>query len=114
MVLLSRAICFAVLSALVTAAFLIGAFVAALEGVGHAGLVAMMFAVSLALLTGRAGRVDARDSYLHGEHGSRMIARVRQSLFFALRSGIPFFAPNMVGERSRVFRAMSTNRLAMA
>jgi hypothetical protein len=51
MVLLSRAIYFAVLSALVTAAFLIGAFVAALEGVGHARLVAMMFAVSLALLT---------------------------------------------------------------
>ena len=48
--LLSRAIYFAVLSALVTAAFLIGAFVAALEGVGHARLVAMMFAVSLGLL----------------------------------------------------------------
>jgi hypothetical protein len=50
MVLLSRAIYFAVLSALVTAALLIGAFIAALEGVGHARLVALMFAVSLALL----------------------------------------------------------------
>ena len=50
MVLLSRAIYFAVLSALVTAALLIGAFVAALEGVGHARLVALMFVVSLALL----------------------------------------------------------------
>ncbi len=48
--LLSRAIYFAVLSALVTAAFLIAAFVAALDGVGHARLVAMMFAVSLGLL----------------------------------------------------------------
>jgi len=51
MVLLSRAIYFAVLSALVTAAFLIGAFVAALEGVGHARLVATMFAC---LMTFRA------------------------------------------------------------
>jgi hypothetical protein len=50
MILLSRAIYFAVLSALVTAGFLIGAFVAALEGVGHARLVAMMFALSLGLL----------------------------------------------------------------
>jgi Protein of unknown function (DUF2721) len=50
MVLLSRAIYFAVLSALVTAGFLIGAFVAALEGIGHARLVATMFALSLALL----------------------------------------------------------------
>jgi Protein of unknown function (DUF2721) len=50
MVLLSRAIYFAVLSALVTAALLIGAFLAALVGIGHAGLVALMFTVSLALL----------------------------------------------------------------
>jgi hypothetical protein len=48
--LLSRAIYFAVLSAIVAAALLIGAFVAALAGVGHAGVVALMFAVSLALL----------------------------------------------------------------
>jgi hypothetical protein len=50
MALLSRAIDLAVLSALVTAGFLIGAFVAALEGIGHARQVAMMFAVSLGLL----------------------------------------------------------------
>jgi Protein of unknown function (DUF2721) len=50
MALLSRAIYFAVLSALVTAGFLIAAFVAALEGIGHARLVATMFALSLGLL----------------------------------------------------------------
>ena len=52
MVLLSRAIYLAVLSALVTAGFLIAAFVAALEGIGHARLVATMFALSLGLLIG--------------------------------------------------------------
>jgi hypothetical protein len=46
----SRAIFFAVLSALMTAALLIGAFVAALVGLGHGGMVALMFAISLALL----------------------------------------------------------------
>jgi Protein of unknown function (DUF2721) len=50
MELLSRAIYFAVLSALITAAFLIGAFVAALAGVGHGRVVALMFALSLGLL----------------------------------------------------------------
>lgn len=50
MALLSRAIYFAVLSALITAAFLIGAFIAALEAVDHARMVAVMFAVSLGLL----------------------------------------------------------------
>lgn len=50
MALLSRAIYFAVLSALATAALLIGAFVAALSGVAHARFIALMFAVSLALL----------------------------------------------------------------
>jgi hypothetical protein len=50
MALLSRAIYFAVLSALVTAGFLIAAFVAALDGIGHARLVATMFALSLGLL----------------------------------------------------------------
>ena len=50
MVLLSRAIYFAVLSALVTAALLISAFLAALAGIGHGGIVALMFAGSLALL----------------------------------------------------------------
>jgi len=50
MALLGRAIYFAVLSALVTAALLISAFAAALLGVGHAGIVALMFVVALALL----------------------------------------------------------------
>ena len=50
MVLLSRAIYFAVLSALVTAALLIGAFAAALAGIGHGRIIATMFAGSLALL----------------------------------------------------------------
>jgi uncharacterized protein DUF2721 len=50
MALLSRAIYFAVLSALITAAFLIGAFLAALAGVGHGRIVALMFALSLGLL----------------------------------------------------------------
>ena len=50
MELLGRAIYFAVLSALVTAALLIGAFLAALVGVAHGGIVAMMFVVALALL----------------------------------------------------------------
>lgn len=48
--LLSRSIYFAVLSALMTAALLISAFLAGLIGIGHGGIVAMMFAVSLALL----------------------------------------------------------------
>ncbi len=50
MELLARAIYFAVLSALVTAALLISAFLAALGGVGHARIVALMFTASLALL----------------------------------------------------------------
>jgi hypothetical protein len=50
MILLSRAIYLAVLSALATAALLILAFVAALTGTGHARFVALAFAVALALL----------------------------------------------------------------
>jgi len=50
MVLLSRAIYFAVLSALVTAALLISAFLAALVGIGHGGIIALMFTGALALL----------------------------------------------------------------
>jgi len=50
MELLSRAIYFAVLSALVTAALLIAAFLAALVGIGHGQLVATMFVAALALL----------------------------------------------------------------
>jgi len=48
--LLSRAIFFAVLSALLTAALLIGAFLTALVGIGHGRIVAMMFALALMLL----------------------------------------------------------------
>jgi hypothetical protein len=50
MELLSRAVYFGVLSALVTAALLIGAFVAALLDMGHGRIVAIMFAAALALL----------------------------------------------------------------
>jgi amino acid transporter len=50
MELLGWAIYFAVLSALVTAALLIAAFLAALVGFAHGGLVAVMFVVALALL----------------------------------------------------------------
>jgi hypothetical protein len=48
--LLSRAIYFAVLSALLTAALLIGAFLTALVGIGHGQVVAALFAAALALL----------------------------------------------------------------
>jgi hypothetical protein len=50
MKLLIRAIYFAVLSALVTAALLIGAFFTALLGIGHGQIVAALFATALALL----------------------------------------------------------------
>jgi len=50
MVVLGRAIHFTVLRALVTAALLISAYLSARVGVGHGGIVAMMFALSLALL----------------------------------------------------------------
>jgi hypothetical protein len=50
MELLARAIYFAVLSALLTAALLIGAFLAALVGIGHGRIIATMFAAALALL----------------------------------------------------------------
>ncbi len=50
MQLLSRAIFYAVLSALITAALLIGAFLAALFGFSHGGFMAVMFVVALALL----------------------------------------------------------------
>ena len=50
MELLSRAIYFAVLSALLTAALLIGAFLTALVGIGHGQVVATMFVAALALL----------------------------------------------------------------
>ena len=47
---LSRAIYFAVLSAFVTALLLILAFLAALVGFGHGGIVPVMFVIALALL----------------------------------------------------------------
>jgi len=50
MELLSRAIYFAVLSALATAALLILAFLAGLFGVGHGQVVAVMFVAALTLL----------------------------------------------------------------
>jgi hypothetical protein len=50
MELLNRAIYFAVLSALITAGLLIGAFLAALLEIGHGQIVAAMFAAALALL----------------------------------------------------------------
>ena len=48
--LLGAAIFYAVLSALVTALLLSAAFLAALAGIGHGGIVAVMFVVALALL----------------------------------------------------------------
>ena len=50
MELLSRAIYFAVLSALATAALLILAFLAGLLGIGHGQVVAVMFVLALVLL----------------------------------------------------------------
>ena len=50
MELLSRAIYLAVLSALLTAALLICAFLAALVGIGHGQIVAMLFTLALMLL----------------------------------------------------------------
>jgi hypothetical protein len=50
MELLNRAIYFAVLSALLSAALLIGVFLAALVGIGHGQIVATMFAAALVLL----------------------------------------------------------------
>jgi hypothetical protein len=58
MVLLSRAIYFAVLSALTTAGLLMSAFVAALTGVGHARFIALAFARVTGATDGLAGRVD--------------------------------------------------------
>ena len=50
MALLSNAIYLAVLSALVTATLLIAAFAAALTGLGHGAIVAVLFTVALGLL----------------------------------------------------------------
>ena len=48
--LLSNAIYFAVLSALVTATLLIATFIATILGISHGGIVAVMFMIALALL----------------------------------------------------------------
>jgi hypothetical protein len=67
MELLSRAVYFGVLSALVTAALLIGAFMAALLDMGHGRIVAIMFAAALALLM--ASLVElARDMRVYMVH----------------------------------------------
>jgi hypothetical protein len=64
MTLLGNAIYFAVLSALVTAMLLISAFLAALAGLGHGGVVALMFVVALALLIASLIQL-AREIRLH-------------------------------------------------
>jgi Protein of unknown function (DUF2721) len=64
MELLGWAIYFAVLSALVTAALLIAAFLAALVGVAHGGIVATMFVVALALLMASLANL-AREIRVH-------------------------------------------------
>ena len=50
MFLLSRAIYFAVLSALITAALMISAFITAIAGFGHGRIVAVLFTAALLLL----------------------------------------------------------------
>jgi hypothetical protein len=65
--LLGSAIYLAVLSALLTAALLIGAFFAALIGVGHGGIVAMMFALALMLLMASLVQL-AREIRVHMGH----------------------------------------------
>jgi hypothetical protein len=67
MKLLGHAIYLAVLSALLTAALLIGAFVAALIGYGHGGIVALMFALALTLLMASLVQL-AREIRIHMAH----------------------------------------------
>ncbi len=74
MLLLGRAIYFAVLSALVIAALLISAFAAALLGLGHGGIVALMFVVALALLITSLIELT-RETRVH-DGGSRLNAAV--------------------------------------
>jgi len=62
--LLSRAIYFAVFSALVTAALLVGAFVTALFGFGHGVVMAVMFIVALSLMVAALFEL-AREIRLH-------------------------------------------------
>jgi hypothetical protein len=69
MALLGRAIVFAVLSALVTAALLIMGFLIALAGLGHGKVVAMMFSAAGAA-HGLARRADARDSSANQDHAA--------------------------------------------
>jgi Protein of unknown function (DUF2721) len=91
MVLLSRAIYFAILSALATAAPLMGAFVAALSGVDYARFIALMFAVSLALLM--AALVELTHEIripMANTHLERSRARSPALPFRRRRVGIPF------------------------
>jgi hypothetical protein len=71
MELLGRAIYRAVLSALVTAALLIGAFLSALIGIGHGQIVAIMFALALMLLMASlmelAREIRVYMAYMHVE-----------------------------------------------
>ena len=71
MELVSRAIYLAVLSALVTAALLIGAFLSALIGIGHGQIVALMFALALMLLMASlmelAREIRVYMAYMHVE-----------------------------------------------
>jgi hypothetical protein len=73
MFLLSRAIYFAVLSALTTAALLIGAFLTAIVGIGHGRIVAVLFMAALALLM--ASLVVWSQPLM--EHSCRAIRRMR-------------------------------------
>lgn len=74
MELLSRAIYLATLSALTTAGLLISAFLAALLGIGHGQIVALLFVTALALLMASLVELtrEMRDARLHGAHAPRM------------------------------------------
>jgi Protein of unknown function (DUF2721) len=67
MELLGHAIFLAVLSALMTAALLIGAFLTALIGIGHGQVVATMFALALLLLMASLVQL-AREIRVYMEH----------------------------------------------
>jgi hypothetical protein len=77
MILLSRAIYFAVLSALMTAALLIGAFLAAIVGIGHGQIVAMMFAVALVLLMASLVSLTLEIRVYMAQSASGVIGEVR-------------------------------------
>ena len=99
MELLSRAILFAVLSALVTAALLIAAFFAALVGIGNGQIVAMMFAVALMLLIGLTCESSTREIHVYMKH---MHSRVLNGLLLG------FIRP--LGARSEVHLRLHDER----